>query len=71
MPAGDASRTWFLEMLVALRTKCRSDLSFPDLIGLRAELDAMLHRIRFERHIRPPVIKSKCGGHVGAFRFEL
>ena len=35
------------------------------LIELRDELDTMLHRIRAERHIRPPVIKCSRCGHVG------
>ena len=35
------------------------------LIELRDELDTMLHRIRAERHIRPPVIKCPRCGYVG------
>ena len=65
MPAGDASRTWFPEMLDRLRTRWRGDLSFVELVGLRDELDAMLHRIRSERQIRPPVIRCRRCGHVG------
>jgi len=53
-------KCWF-----ALRTKWRSDLAFPDVIALRDELAAMLHRIRSERHIRPPVIRCSYCGHVG------
>jgi hypothetical protein len=41
------------------------NLSLADLIALRDELDAMLHRIRSERHIRPPVITCRHCGHVG------
>jgi hypothetical protein len=65
MPAGDASRTWFPEMLGRLRTAWRADLSFVELVGLRDELDAMLHRIRSEKQIRPPVIRCPRCGHVG------
>jgi hypothetical protein len=65
MPAGDASRTWFPEMLEALRAKRRADLTFRERIALRDELDAMLHRIRVERHIRPQVVTCRRCGHMG------
>lgn len=65
MPAGDAQRTWFPEMLDTLRTRWRADLSLDQLVELRGELDAMLHRIRSERQIRPPVIRCPRCGHVG------
>ena len=35
------------------------------MIALRDELDAMLHRIRSERHIRTPVIRCRRCGRVG------
>jgi hypothetical protein len=65
MPAGDASRTWFPEMLETLRAHWRADLTFRELIALRDELDAMLHRIRLGRHTRPPVVTCWRCGHVG------
>src|SRR5215510_9144563 len=65
MPAGDASRTWFPEMVETLRAKWRADLTFVEIIALRDELDAMLHRIRSERHIHPPVVTCWRCGHVG------
>lgn len=65
MPAGDASSTWFPEMLQTLRGKWRPDLTFGELIALRDDLDAMLHRIRAERQIRPPVVKCWRCGHIG------
>lgn len=65
MPSGDAHRTWFPEMLDALRARWRADLSFEQLIDLRGDLDTMLQRIRSERHIRPPVIRCPYCGHVG------
>ena len=65
MPAGDPQRTWFPEMLEILRTRWHVGLPFAKLIELRDELDTMLHRIRGERHIRPPVIRCPQCGHVG------
>jgi hypothetical protein len=65
MPAGDASRTWFPEMLQTLGTKWRPDMSFVELIALRDELDKMLHRIRSERHIHALVVTCWRCGHVG------
>jgi hypothetical protein len=52
-------------MVDALRAKWHPDLSLPDLIALRDELDAMLHRIRSKRHIHPPLITCRHCGHVG------
>jgi hypothetical protein len=49
----------------ALRAKWRANLSLPDLIALRDEIDAMLHRIRSERYIHPPVITCRHCGHIG------
>ena len=65
MPSGNAHRTWFPEMVEALRTEWHAGLSFDELIDLRDELDAMLHRIRSEGHVRPPVFKCPRCGHVG------
>lgn len=65
MPSGDPQRTWFPEMLDTLKARWRADLSFDQLIELRGELETMLHRIRSERHIRPPVIACRRCGHVG------
>ena len=50
-----AQRTWFPEMLDVLRVRSRAKLSFGEMIALREELDAMLHRIRSERCNRTPV----------------
>src|ERR1022692_5275733 len=61
----DPQRTWFPEMLEILRACWNVGLAFATLIELRDELDTMLHRIRAERHIRPPVIKCPRCGHVG------
>ncbi len=62
MPSGDAHRTWFLDMVEALRSRWRLDLSLDKLIGLRDQLDAMLHRIRSARNLPPPVVTHpRCG----------
>jgi hypothetical protein len=45
--------------------RARWNVGLAALIELRDELDAMLHRIRAERHIHPPVIKCPRCGHVG------
>jgi hypothetical protein len=52
-------------MLERLRTGWRGELSLVELVGLRDELDAMLHRIRSERQIRPPLIRCRECGCVG------
>jgi hypothetical protein len=52
-------------MLDMLRARWRADLSFSDMIALRDELDAMLHRIRSERQIRTPIIRCRRCGRVG------
>ena len=65
MPAGDAHRIWFAEIVETLRTRWHDGLSFDRLIELRDNLDAMLQRIRSERHVRPPAFKCTRCGHVG------
>ena len=52
-------------MLDVLRARWHVGLPFAELIELRDELDHMLHQIRAERHIRPPVIRCPRCGHVG------
>ena len=53
MPAGDRQRTWFPEMVEALRAEWRAEMSWHDLIALRDRLDGMLQHIRASRHIEP------------------
>ncbi len=65
MPAGDAQMTWFPEMVDELRNRWREGLSLSELMKLRDDLDAMLHRIRSERQIRAPVVHCRSCGHVG------
>jgi hypothetical protein len=52
-------------MIETLRARWNVGLAFAELIELRDELDTMLHHIRAERHIRPPLIKCLQCGHVG------
>jgi len=62
MPAGDAQRTWFPEMVDVLRARWPGELSFEQLIALAAELDRMLQRIRSQRQVRTLVIRChRCG----------
>ena len=62
MASGDPQRTWFPEMVDVLRERWRAHFSFEEIIGLAGELDAMLHQIRSDRHIRTPIIRCrKCG----------
>ena len=56
MAAGDASRTWFSEMVEALRRECKQEMPWEQVILLRDRLDAMLQEIRSSRGIRPPTM---------------
>jgi hypothetical protein len=56
MPAGDAQRTWFPEMVETLRVRWRASMSIPELIELRGQLDSTLQSIRSGRHILPPLM---------------
>jgi len=60
MPAGDRQRTWFPEMVEALRVEWRADMPWSDLIALRDRLDEMLQHIRHSRHITPARTSSLC-----------
>jgi hypothetical protein len=65
MPAGDAQRVWFPEMIERLRTEWGDGLSFPSLIGLRDTLETMLREIRSNRRIRPPIFRCPVCGSEG------
>ena len=65
MPAGDAHRVWFPEMVQHLRLRWRDDLPMEALLGLCDELDNMLGRIRSTRHIANPIFKCPACGQVG------
>jgi hypothetical protein len=53
MPAGDASRTWFSEMIDTLRHEWKPGMEWEQVVALRDRLDAMLNEIRFSRGIQP------------------
>lgn len=74
MPAGDAQRTWFPEIVAVLRRDWNRSMSMAKLIELRDQLDTMLHLIRSERGILPPVMNCpKCGsmGHAAPPRVSV
>jgi len=56
MAAGDASRTWFSEMVETLRQEWKSEMAWEQVFTLRDRLDAMLQEIRYSRGIRPPTM---------------
>ena len=62
MPAGDAQRVWFPEMVERLRSQWHEGLTVNALIALRDDLDGMLGDIRSGRNIRSPVVTCpQCG----------
>jgi hypothetical protein len=65
MPAGDAQRTWFPEMVAVLRRDWNRSMSMPELIELRGRLDSMLQSIRSERGILPAVMTCPSCGSTG------
>ena len=56
MASGDASRTWFSEMIETLRHEWNSEMSWEQVFALRDRLDAMLQEIRTSRSIRTPTM---------------
>jgi hypothetical protein len=62
MPPGDAQRTWFPEMIEALRTRWQPNFSIEQVIALRNDLDRQLQSIRRSRTIAPAMMSCpKCG----------
>jgi hypothetical protein len=62
MPAGDAQRIWFPELVAVLRRDWNNSMQMPSLIKLRDQLDVMLQRLRSQRGILPQVMNClKCG----------
>lgn len=49
MPAGDAQRSWFPEMVVVLRREWDRSMSMDDMIELRNRLNEVLQSIRSTR----------------------
>jgi hypothetical protein len=56
MPAGDAQRTWFPELIDMLRADWTDSFSWAEVILLRDRLDETLQRIRRSRDILPPMM---------------
>jgi hypothetical protein len=65
MAAGDSERVWFEELVEGLRDHWHPEMPFEAIILLRDDLDTMLQRIRFERHITSPVVRCRDCGHTG------
>jgi len=65
MPAGDAQRTWFPEMVAVVRCDWERSMSMVKLIELRDRLDSMLQSVRSERGILPPVMMCPSCGSTG------
>jgi len=59
MPAGDANRTWFPEMITMLKDEWNRAMSWTDVIVFRDRLNNVLQTIRTERNIRPPMMWCK------------
>jgi len=62
MASGDASRTWFPEMIDTLRHEWSHDLTWDQLVALRDGLDQALQRIRAERRILSPMMNCPACG---------
>ena len=56
MASGDASRTWFSEMIETLRQEWKPEMPWEQVFTLRDRLDAMLQEIRISRGIQPPTM---------------
>ena len=69
MPSGDAQRQWFPEMIEMLRQEWTPELSWTELVLLTARLDTMLHEIRRDRNIIPPMATCPKCGLYGRTRF--
>lgn len=65
MPAGDAHRTWFPEMILTLRSSWQPAMPFETMVELRDKLDSMLQQIRAERQVRAPIFRCPKCGHIG------
>ena len=65
LPAGDAHRVWFPEMVATLRSAWDETMPLPELVRLCDDLNGMLQQIRHERKILPPVIHCRSCGRTG------
>ena len=63
MPAGDAQRVWFPEMIEELKRFWGRTMSWEEIAALCARMTEMRKQIRQERAIQPPKMRCKeCGG---------
>lgn len=60
MASGDRQRTWFPEMIEALRADWRPEMSCAEIIALRDQLDDMLKGIRISRNLQSVATSTLC-----------
>jgi len=62
MPAGDAQRVWFPEMIDELATSWSKAMGWDELADFCSRMTEIRKKIRHERGIQPPRIRcSNCG----------
>jgi hypothetical protein len=62
MPAGDAQRAWFPEMLEELKRFWNPDVAWDEFVDFCARMTALRREIRQARGIKPPMTTCrKCG----------
>ena len=65
MPAGDAQRAWFPEMLEDLKSRWSSDMTWEELAVFCRDMTQKRQKITEARNIRPPRMSCKnCGGQM-------
>lgn len=72
MPAGDALRAWFPEMIETLRAIWRPSMTWDEVIGLLPEFEKQRDRIKSEKKVRPARwMCNKCGSATTAVLLPL
>lgn len=62
MPAGDAQRVWFPEMLEQLRSTWSRTMTWPEVVDFCSRMTALRSEIRRTRGILPPLTRCPhCG----------
>lgn len=62
MPAGDAQRVWFPEMLGQLRSTWTQTMSWPEIVAFCTDMAELRKEIRRARGIQPPRMRCPhCG----------
>ena len=65
MPAGDAQRAWFPEMLEDLKSHWSSNMTWEELTVFCRDMTEKRQKIKEARNIRPPRMTcKKCGGRM-------